>query len=247
MVKERVLLILVLMMFLVAGFFIWQEVKAQGADWLPIKHVRIEGAFQYIAKDKVKQVLKGQLVNGLYNADIQLIQRSVKQLPWVKRVRVKRVWPDAINIKIDEQVPVVRWGSNGLLNKKGEFFSPDNMSVFESLPLLMGPRGNEKKLLEVMKGLMISLQDRGMQLAEFHVNERRTWRLKLRSEMDLILGRNEPLQKFQLFLKTFELIGKEQEKQVAVVDLRYPNGYALTWKQGEKQINWKEVAALNKT
>jgi cell division protein FtsQ len=58
----------------ITGWLGWQEVKAQGADWLPVRYVRIEGAFQYIAKDKIKQVLTGQVNNGLYNADIQQIQ-----------------------------------------------------------------------------------------------------------------------------------------------------------------------------
>ena len=42
---------------LVIGWLVWQEVKAQGADWLPVKYVRIEGAFQYIEKEKIKKVL----------------------------------------------------------------------------------------------------------------------------------------------------------------------------------------------
>jgi len=228
-------------------WLIWQEVEAQGADWLPIKHVRIEGAFQYIAKDKVQGVLKGQLSNGFYNANIQQIRASVNQLPWVENVRVKRIWPDAIDIKIIEQQPVVRWGNKGLLNEKGELFFPDNVAVFNVLPLLSGPSGKEKQLLEIMKGLMVSLQDKELVLAEFHVNKRRAWKIKLQSEMELILGRNEPLKKFQLFLKTFTLIGKEQETKVAVVDLRYPNGFALTWKPDEKAIDWKKIVEKNKT
>jgi len=236
-----------MVVLLTITWLVWQEVKAQGADWLPIRYVRIEGAFQYIAKDRVQQVLQGQLNHGLYNADIQQIQVSVNQLPWVESVRVKRVWPDAINIKIAEQSPIVRWGRDGLLNNKGELFFPSNIVEFKALPLLLGPSGNEKKFLEIMKGLMTTLRDQGLALAEFNVDERRAWKIKLQSEMELILGRNEPLKKFQLFLKTFALIGTEQETKVAVVDLRYPNGYALTWKLGEKDIDWKNIVKKNKT
>ena len=88
-----------IMGFSIVGWLGWQEIKAQGADWLPIEHVRVEGTFQFIAKDKIKKVLQDQLINGLYNADIQQIQKSVNQLPWVEKVKVKRVWPNAIEYK----------------------------------------------------------------------------------------------------------------------------------------------------
>ncbi|MCK5477404.1 MAG: FtsQ-type POTRA domain-containing protein [Methylococcales bacterium] len=230
----------------IIGWLGWQEVKAQGADWLPVKYVRIEGAFQYIAKDKIKQVLRGRVNKGLYNADIQQIQKSVKHLPWVESVKVKRVWPDAIDIRIVEQTPVVRWRSEGLLNKVGEIFIPDNIKQFNHLPLLVGPVGYEKKLLEIMKGVATVLSDQEMELIEFRINERRAWNMKLQNGLELILGRNEPLNKFQIFLKTFALLGKEQVEKVGIVDLRYPNGYALTWKQGEDEIDWKKIAKIKK-
>ena len=229
------------------GWLGWHEVKAQGADWLPVRYVRIEGAFQYIAKDKVKQVLMEQVNNGLYNADIQQIQSSVNQLPWIESVRVKRVWPDAIDIRIVEQTPVVRWRGEGLLNLKGEVFVPDNISEFSQLPLVSGPVGNEKKLLEIMRGLEVALNDKQMELLEFRVNERRAWSIKLKNGVEIILGRNDPLSKFQRFLKTVALIGEEQVEKVVVVDLRYSNGYALTWKKGENEIDWKKIAEMKKS
>ncbi|MCK5120837.1 MAG: FtsQ-type POTRA domain-containing protein [Methylomarinum sp.] len=231
---------------LITGWFGWLQVKTQGVNWLPVKYVRIEGAFQYIAKEKIKQVLKGQVNNGLYNADIQQIKASVNQLPWVESVHVKRVWPDAIDIQIVEQVPVVRWGETGLLNKEGEKFIPNNVALFGQLPMLFGPIGKEQELLEVMKGLIIAMNDKQMALAEFRVSERRAWYLKLRNNMVIKLGRNEPLKKFQRFLQTFALIGEEQITKVAVVDLRYPNGYALAWKQNKAVIDWKKIAEMNK-
>lgn len=244
--KATIHFILGVTVVLITGWLGWQEVKAQGADWLPVKYVRIEGAFQYIAKEKIKQVLRDQVNNGLYNADIQQIKESVHQLPWVEKVRVKRVWPDALDIKLVEQTPVVRWGTEGLLNKRAELFIPDNINKFSGLPLLTGAYGNEKKLLEIMKGLTIALNDQEMKLAEFRVNNIRAWNIKLESGLELILGRKDPLTKFQRFLKSFALIGEEQVTKVAVVDLRYPNGYALTWKQGEDDIDWKKIAESKK-
>jgi len=65
--------------------------------------------------------------------------------------------------------------------------------------------------------------------------------------MLLKAGKNQPLKKLQRFLKTIYLIRTEQIADIAVVDLRYSNGYALTWKQGKEKIDWKKIAEMNKT
>ncbi len=234
-------LALVGMVLVLAACFGWREIKAQGADLMPVRYVRVEGAFQYIAKDRIKRVIGKQIMHGFYNADLQQIQQSVKALPWAEKVSVKRVWPDAIKVQISEQKPVARWGKYGLLNNQGEMFVPDNRNEFAQLPLISGPDGQEKQLLEVMKGLSIALQDQAMKLKAFYVNERRAWKVKLTSGMEIKLGRTTPLKNIQRFLKTVDLLGEEQIAKIATVDLRYPNGYAVTWKIDAEEINWKAV------
>ena len=160
---------------------------------------------------------------------------------------VNRVWPDVINVTIEEQTPVARWGNQALLNNKGEVFKPDQINDFNGLPLLVGPVGYETKMLDAFNELTVSLIDQGMELAEFQVNERRAWKIKLQNKIVLNVGRNQPLKKIQRFLNTVSLLGKLQIAEIAVVDLRYSNGYALTWKQTEAKIDWKKIAEMNET
>jgi cell division protein FtsQ len=217
----------------------WRELKAQGADLLPIRYVRIEGVFQYITKDEIKQALLTQVTTGFLNADMQAIRKALTVLPWIAQVKVKRVWPDAIEIKVYEQYPIARWGNIGLLNEQGDLFTPSSLARFNKLPLLYGPVGQEKKLMGIMKELQVALANQSMGLAEFNINERRAWNIVLSNEVILKLGRKDPMQKFQQFLPTVSVLGKERMAAIAVVDLRYPNGYAVTWKQGVDQQNWK--------
>ncbi len=234
-------LALIAMLLVLSAYFGWREIKAQGADLMPVRYVRVEGAFQYIAKDTIKQVLGKQVRHGFFNVDLQQIQQAVKSLPWIDKVRVKRIWPDAIKVQISEQKPVARWGRYGLLNSQGEMFVPDKYNDFEQLPLISGPEGQEKQLLDVMKGLSLALQDQAMELKEFYVNERRAWKVKLANGMEIKLGRTTPLKNIQRFLKTVDLLGEAQLAKIAIIDLRYPNGYAVTWKSDAEEINWKAV------
>lgn len=228
------------------GWWAWQQVTTRMLHNQPIRYVKIEGAFQYTNKERLKDVLNPQMRLGYYHADMNAIHQAIKSLPLVDKVDVKRVWPDAVYIKIVEQKPIVRWGKNALLNKKGDLLVPDNIDEFKNLPLITGPEGQEKKLLEIMKGVYIVLKDKSLQLAEFHVNERRAWRLKLASGLEMQLGRKAPLENMQRFLKTMDLVGEEQIALMASVDTRYPNGFAVTWKPEVAEIDWKAVAEKNK-
>ncbi|MEY4717937.1 MAG: hypothetical protein RL563_555 [Pseudomonadota bacterium] len=245
MIKLRFIVLLLLIGWI--GWFGWQHViNSQDAISRPIRYVKIEGAFQYIAKERVKQALSNEIKRGFYHADMESIHQAISDLPLVDTVDVKRVWPDALYIKITEHKPIVRWGNRGLLNKYGDVLVPDNMKDFMNLPLISGPEGQERKLLEIMKGVYIVLKDKSMQLAEFHVNERRSWRLKLASGLEMQLGSKAPLENMQRFLKTMDLLGEEQIAMMASVDTRYPNGFAVTWKPEMGAIDWKAVAEKNK-
>jgi cell division protein FtsQ len=223
---------LLISLLLVVGIWDgWRELKAQGSDLLPIRYVRIEGVFQYITKEEIKQALRAHVMTGFLNADVQSIRQSLAVLPWISQVKVKRVWPDAIEIKVYEQYPIARWSNIGLLNEQGDLFTPTNLARFNKLPLLYGPLDQEKKLMEVMKQLQAGLANYSIGLAEFHINERRAWTIVLTNELVLKLGRKEPLQKFQQFLPTLPILGKNRIAAMSVVDLRYPNGFAVTQKQ----------------
>jgi cell division protein FtsQ len=224
----------------------WRQLHSQDALSKPIRYVKIEGAFQYISKDRVKEAVSSEMKRGFYQADMNAIHHAISNLPLVEKVDVKRVWPDAVYIKIAEHKPVVRWGNSALLNKQGDLLVPDNIADFKNLPLITGPEGQEKKLLEIMKGVYIVLKDKSMQLAEFHVNERRAWRIKLAGGLEMQLGSKAPLENMQRFLKTMDLLGEEQIAMMARVDTRYPNGFAVTWKPEVWEIDWKAVAEKNK-
>lgn len=234
------------LLVLAGSWYGWQQLHSQDAISKPIRYVKIEGAFQYTSKDRLKEVLGPQMKQGYYHADMNAIHQAIKALPLVDKVDVKRVWPDAVHIKITEQKPVVRWGKSALLNKQGDLLVPENIGEFKNLPLITGPDGQERKLLEIMKGVYIVLKDKSLQLAEFHVNERRAWRLKLASGLEMQLGRKAPLENMQRFLKTMDLVGEEQLAMMTSVDTRYPNGFAVTWKPDVTNIDWKAIVEKNK-
>jgi cell division protein FtsQ len=209
---------------------------------LPIKYVRTEGVFQHLGQNEIKAVLQPLVMVGFFDADMQAIHMAVSTLPWVDTVTVKRIWPDAIDIKIRERKAYARWGKNSLITEQGVIFTPNNIEQFQNLTGVTGPELQQVKVLEIMKGVKTALADQSLELAEFSVNDRWAWKIKLATGQEILLGRNEQLKKLQRYLKTLTVLKQEQVEQMAIIDLRYPNGYAVSWKPGTVEIDWKAIA-----
>ncbi len=231
-----------LLVFALLGLALWffgrQAVSERVSESLPIRYVRTEGVFQYLSKDELKAALLPLVTTDIFDADMQLIHTTVANMAWVKNVSVERVWPDTIDIKVSERKAYVRWGQKGLLTENGELFSPSNVDQFQSLLLVEGPKNQEAKTLEIMKGVKTALDDQALELAEFNVNDREAWKLKLKTGLEIVLGRTGQLKKLQRFLDSLPVLGPDKLAAMQVVDLRYPNGYAVSWKPEAEAIDW---------
>ena len=212
---------------------------------LPIKYVRTEGEFQYLSKDDVKDILQPLVVTSFFDADMQAIHSAVSTLPWVDAVTVKRIWPDAIDIKVHEKQPFARWGKGALITESGVIFMPNNHILIQNLITVIGPELQQVKVLEIMKGIKTALDDHSMELAEFNVSDRWAWKIKLVTGMEILLGQDEQLKKLKRFLRTLTVLTQGQLDAMAVVDLRYPNGYAVSWRPGTIEIDWKAFTNPN--
>lgn len=207
------------------------------AKYVPIRYVQVEGAFQYIDKDDIKNQLSPLIQRGYFSVDLQEIQQSVMGLPWAEKVKVQRIWPDRLKLRIYEQKPIVRWQMDSLLNIKGDIFKPRNIDRFQALPVLFAPVEQRQQMLQVMDGLRLGLMDQGLYLTEFRVSERQSWSLEMENGMIIQLGRFQPLQKFTRLIQALMVTGAERVEKIAYIDTRYPNGYAVRWRENE-QIIW---------
>lgn len=204
---------------------------------VPIRHVQVEGAFQYIDKQDIQMKINPLVQAGYFSVDLQAIRNSLMRLPWTESIQVQRIWPNRLKLRIYEQKPVIRWQEHSLLNEQGEVFRPLNIDRFQTLPVLYAPNEQRLALLEVMHGISVSLMDEGLYLTEFRVNERQSWLLSMENGLVIQLGRLQPLEKFSQLMKALIVSGGELVNKMVYVDMRYPNGYAVRWRENEK-IEW---------
>ena len=105
--------------------------------WLmdrPIESVVINGEFQRVTPMQLEEVLAPHLRTGFLSADLKRMQADLVDAPWVARADVRRRWPGTIDVRIEEERAVARWGESGLLNVDGRLFVDAATHVPAELP-----------------------------------------------------------------------------------------------------------------
>ncbi len=106
----------------------------------PITRINVQGDLSYISQQAVQQRIAPFVASSFFKIDLAAMRTELEQMPWIAHAEVRRVWPDQVVIRLEEQLPVARWGDESLLNNQGQAFTPRELSNYEHLPQLFGPQ-----------------------------------------------------------------------------------------------------------
>ena len=221
---------------LFTAFIVWSVYFLLDPGTLPIRQVRIEGEFSSLSAGKLHELVSNSIQGNFFHLDVAAVRNALLADPWVHDVTVQRVWPDSIRVYVTEQVAVVRWRDTGLLNKAGQYFAPARNTFPENLPLLEGPEGMQAMVLDKYFFLEQLLQTRSMSLDLLRLDERRAWMFRLHGGLQIVLGRENFEERAARFANIVADGLSHRLTGAGKIDMRYPNGYAVLWKQGEAEI-----------
>jgi cell division protein FtsQ len=213
------------------GLIIWGGIYLSNSDTLPIKQVRIEGDFTHLSPVDLQLLVTDKVRGGFFNLNVDAVRLALLQEPWVSKVTVKRIWPDALRVIVIEQIPVVRWKENGLLNAYGEYFAPEQATIPKELPVLSGPVGTEVVLLEHFNLMQERVRLLGFNIASVTLNERRAWSFQLDNGIKVTLGRRDFEERLNRFLTLIPTTISGRIDQTESIDMRYTNGFSIRWKK----------------
>ena len=221
---------------LFTAFVAWSVYFLLDPGTLPIRQVRIEGEFSNLAAGKLHELVSNSIHGNFIHLDVAAVRNTLLADPWVHDVTVQRVWPDSISVYVTEQIAVARWMDTGLLNKSGQYFAPAKNTFPEDLPLLEGPAGTQVMVLEKYFFLEPLLRPRGLSLDVLRLDGRRAWWFKLHGGLQVELGRENFEERATRFVKIVADALGSRRPDAGKIDMRYPNGYAVLWKQGDAEI-----------
>lgn len=209
----------------------------------PLREIVVRGELKNASREEIANAMDG-VGGNFFAVDLAAMRARLEQVSWVRRVDLRRAWPDRIEVKLEEHVAFARWGDTGLVNTYGEAFAASMDGNAEArLPLFAGPAGTEGELTRHYRRfaeLLAALGEAPEQgvIAAVVLTPRYAWQLRLAGGLDLELGRDgaEPVeQRLARFVAAYpESLGRLPRRADATgaemqrhVDLRYPNGFAL--------------------
>ena len=200
----------------------------------PLREVVVTHELLEIRRGEVEQSLAGRLRGNFFSIDLDALRQSLEQLPWVRHAEVRRQWPARIEVSIEEHVPVAFWGqaTGQLLNSHGEVFAATmNVQPTAPMPTLIGPLEIAPEMLGYYQEAEEVLKPIGRLPHALSVSPRLAVQLRLDDGMIVELGRQQlkaPLrQRLERFVEYYPSVSNAARQRPSVVDMRYPNGFAL--------------------
>ena len=202
--------------------------------WFPLHEVVVTSELREVRRSEVERSLAGRLRGNFFSINLEEVRQSLEQLPWIRRAEVRRQWPSSLEVSIEEHVPVAFWGqaTGQLVNSYGEIFAAA-MTVEPSapLPFLFGPSGLAQDMLTYYQKAEEMVKPLGRKPRALNISPRLAVQIRLDDGMIIELGRQQAKaparDRLERFVEYYPNVISAAGHRPVVVDMRYPNGFAL--------------------
>ncbi|MFT4058987.1 MAG: FtsQ-type POTRA domain-containing protein [Legionella sp.] len=220
--------VLILVAILLAGRLAYWYLS--DVEYFPIATIKVAASYEHVSHKDLEGVLAKYVGDSFFMLPVKKLQKELNAMPWVDMTTVERVWPDTLKIKLVEKKPIAIWG-NALMTAGGQLFSEGDIPTSINIPRLKGPLSQQREVLQVYEKLSKILSMYGLNATGLHLRDNQSWVLLIDNEVKIYLGKKELEARLLRFCKAYPAIFAQKADQLASVDLRYPRGMAVQWKQ----------------
>lgn len=212
---------LAVMVFTVAGI-----VTVMRSPRFPVSAIELTHPLGKTTRHEIQAAAQARVAGNFFAVSPIEVRSGLEALPWVRRASVRRVWPDRLEVTLEEHVALARWGEQALVNTYGELFYG---STDAPLPVFLAPSGSEQEMTKRYARFAGILAPLGERLERLVVTPRHAWELRLGSGLHVMLGRDAERAEARLarFVDAYPSTLGRGARRPGTVDLRYPNGFAL--------------------
>ena len=215
--------------FAAATMLVWGAVAwAVRQPVFAFHRVVIDGPLLRANPAHVQAVLREEVKGTFFTMRLADARSSLQRVPWVRRVALRRQWPDRLEVEVIEHQPLARWNDTALINSEGEVFSAD----FDGeLPQFTGPDGTAAEVAAQYRAFVAALEPTGRAINALRRSPRGGWQLVAGGNPPLTieLGRTDPGERLARFVahyrQTLDVLSRAGAR-VDYADLRYRNGFA---------------------
>lgn len=196
----------------------------------PITTIKVAASYHHVSHKELETILSQYVSASFFALPVLQLQNELNSMNWIESAYVERVWPDTLKIKLVERVPVASWG-DALMTADGVLFNQGAPATDVNVPHLDGPSSQQLEVLQVYEKLSKILSSYSLNAARLQLRDNHSWILSLENGTKVYLGKNNLEARLLRFCKAYPAVFAEKSEQLASVDLRYPRGMAVQWKQ----------------
>jgi cell division protein FtsQ len=199
----------------------------------PIRDVVVLTPPAQVTVAQLEYAARSSLKGNFFTVDLDAVRGAFEKLPWVRHAEVRRRWPSAVELRLEEHQAVAYWSANDsgetrLVNRQGEVFTASSNAA---MPAFAGPEGLADELLQRYADFSALVARLGRKLDGLSLSSRLAWQLRLDDGLLVELGREQTqaslYERLERFVRSYPQVLEQIDKKVLVADLRYPNGFAL--------------------
>lgn len=204
------------------------------ADTLPVKHVSVEGDIRHVKREQLVEAVSPYVRGSFLDVDVASIRRAGEKLPWIQQIQVRRIWPDTLHLIVLEHKAVARWNDNSLVNNLGGVFTPAADTIPGGLVQMTGPDGTSELMARRLVDIQQKVDALGLRVTAISMDKRRAWQVDFKDGLHLKLGRADGETRLQRFIDVYRGGLDSFRQQIQAIDMRYTNGLAVVWKNGQQ-------------
>ena len=208
-----------------------------------LRHILIESASGKLRHVNVATVraaalprIAGKVRGNFFSVDLEAVRTAFESVAWVRHAQVRRAWPDRLIVRIEEHQPLGTWDEGHLISRSGELFAAnlDEAEEDGNLAALSGPPGSEKDVVARFADFRKWFAPLGLTPMSVVLSARYAWTVRFTdggpSDLTVELGRerdgNILSERVNRLLTAYPQVTAKWPHP-RLVDLRYPNGFAL--------------------
>ena len=200
-----------------------------GADRWPLKTMRVTRNVQYVDAAGLRKALAPYAKQGFFGVDLDEAQDRVRSLPWIANAQVRKKWPDTLEVTITEDPPLALWGKDKLVSKSLKIFQAKGIRVPKGLPQLDGNPLDVKKVVDLYTLSRELFNQIKVPIKSVQMDPRGSFSVDLANGTHVIAGRNEARARLTRFVSIYPQLVAQNKPLPRTVDLRYTNGFAMSW------------------
>jgi cell division protein FtsQ len=227
--RRLIKLTVVLSLLAGIGFLITIIPGAWSGIW-PVEKIAIVGEVEHLEQYQLAKIISAKEFSGMLSVDLQQLRNKVIQLPWVKDVQIRKVWPDTLSFRVKEHQVIALVNQayltdDGDLIERGSYISKRAVLKLEIDKVQLDKQPDLLALYNKLKKIQSSLAGRQLSIEKLEISQTNNWLIQIKNKFLIKAGRKQQLQRIEKFLQVYVVI--KNKSKLMSVDLRYSNGLAV--------------------